>query len=162
MPKNEAKKLYIEGIKRVDPHFSHEDSGDKGWVKVSAHERPKTPEVQNAIDHVKRCNVDALTEHLERNPHEVHQLDEEGLGLVHWAADSGHKPVLEILVRKGVNLDLKDCDGQTALHYAASCGHMECVQFLLEAGSTVDVEDNEGNLPIHVADDAVRGLLKKS
>ncbi|VEN60153.1 unnamed protein product [Callosobruchus maculatus] len=161
MPKDEAKRLYIDGIRSVDPQFSH-DSGDKGWVKVSAHERPKTPEVQTAIDHVKRCNVDALAEFLEKNPHEVHQLDEEGLGLVHWAADSGHKPVLEILLRTGVNLDLRDSEGQTALHYAASCGHVECVEFLLEAGSKVDAADHEGNLPIHVADDTVRGLLEKS
>jgi hypothetical protein len=49
-----------------------------------------------------------------------------------WAAESGHKAVVQLLLEKGVDTDSKDNDGRTPRSYAVDGGHEAVIQLLLE------------------------------
>ncbi|XP_071280325.1 ankyrin repeat domain-containing protein 16 isoform X1 [Agelaius tricolor] len=62
-----------------------------------------------------------------------------GDSLLHHAARSGHRDVLEFLVQEvGMDMEVANGDYKRPLHEAASMGHQECVSFLLERGASVD------------------------
>ncbi|NWR03409.1 ANR16 protein, partial [Paradoxornis webbianus] len=62
-----------------------------------------------------------------------------GDSLLHHAARSGHRPVLEFLVQDvGVDVEVANGDYKRPLHEAAAMGHQGCVAFLLERGASVD------------------------
>lgn len=71
--------------------------------------------------------------------------------LLHVAAEYGHLSVIELLIRKGARLDLRDNKGHTALHRAASRGHTETVRALIQAGAPIYTLDLQGKTPIHLA-----------
>ena len=72
--------------------------------------------------------------------------DENGLGLIHWAADRGCLEIVRILAgNPGLDVNLQDDDGQTALHYACSNGHRDVTEFLLTLdGIDVTLRDSDG------------------
>ncbi|KAJ3300308.1 Glycerophosphocholine phosphodiesterase [Borealophlyctis nickersoniae] len=47
------------------------------------------------------------------------------------ACTYGHAKVVEVLLRKGANVDAENMDGETPLHVAARNGHVDCVKLLL-------------------------------
>ncbi|XP_037959184.1 myotrophin-like [Teleopsis dalmanni] len=61
---------------------------------------------------------------------QLNDLEENGRGLIHRAADHNAFKILHFLLNWGANVDLRDGEEQTALHYA-SCGHVDCVRPLL-------------------------------
>jgi len=57
------------------------------------------------------------------------------------ASYSGHASIVDILLRKGANIDIKSTFHgiySTALTVAARRGHSDCVKLLLEAGANED------------------------
>ncbi|XP_032913522.1 ankyrin repeat domain-containing protein 16 isoform X4 [Catharus ustulatus] len=62
-----------------------------------------------------------------------------GDSLLHHAARSGHRDVLEFLVQElGMDMEVANGDYKRPIHEAASMGHQGCVAFLLERGASVD------------------------
>ncbi|XP_058718088.1 ankyrin repeat domain-containing protein 16-like [Poecile atricapillus] len=62
-----------------------------------------------------------------------------GDSLLHHAARSGHRDVLEFLIQEiGMDPEVANGDYKRPIHEAASMGHQECVSFLLERGASVD------------------------
>jgi ankyrin repeat protein len=47
-----------------------------------------------------------------------------------WAAGSGHKATVQLLLEKGADFDLKDKAGRTPLSYAIERGHNTIIQLL--------------------------------
>lgn len=171
LPKHEAKRKYLETIQSLDPSFniSEEAKEKEYWVKVSTMSKNEENNGNNdvtLVDLIKEGNItevgnsmDMYEPHVLKNV--VDELDEGGLGSIHWAADSGHINIIELLLKNGADINLRDSDGQTAVHYAASCGHLECVKYLLAKGAIKDVLDNEGNKAYDIAsDDEIKELLK--
>ncbi|CAG9821836.1 unnamed protein product [Phaedon cochleariae] len=166
MPQGDAKILYTETIKKIDPTFnksSNENSIHQQGVRVSA---MKTEEISTCdftiVDHIKKGNFKEVQNYLKMNSASINNLDSEGLALVHWATDCGDLNILKMLINSGADINSVDEDGQTALHYAASCGHADLVQFLVENGAEFKSLDNEGNSALDVAaDDGIRHLLLK-
>lgn len=93
---------------------------------------------------------------------EINELDECGMGLIHWSTDRGHVQTLDLLVRHAhIDVNLRDADGQTALHYASSCGHQECIQLLMAHNADHTVCDTDGNSVEEVAfDQNTRQLIQ--
>jgi hypothetical protein len=60
-----------------------------------------------------------------------------------WAATWGKRDVVELMLRKGVNPDGKDDDGN-ALHGAAGHGHMDIVRLLLQHGASLEALNSYG------------------
>lgn len=67
--------------------------------------------------------------------------------LLHLAAEAGHLACVELLLRRGVEVDRRDrADKAAALHWAASTGHLAVVDRLLAAGAAPDGAGDEHEL----------------
>lgn len=170
MEKSEAMLSYVNLLTRVLPEWiesiSDETKGSSGSFGASV-SRPKGEEYiehseKSIEDFIREGNAEKLKALLHNvDPVELNSLDENGLGLIHWASDRGNIDILKIiLTTKGINIDLRDSEGQTALFYASSCGHKACVQLLIELGANKEILDNEESSCVDVAyDDEIKKIL---
>jgi acyl-CoA-binding protein len=167
MEKEEAQSLYIEHLNSVFPDWSSKKEAKKsGGAFGASVSRPKieiTESSENSIqDFVKQGNLEELEKSLlEIDASSLNSLDDEGLGLLHWAADRGNPEILTTLLKQDkIDMNLRDSDGQTPLFYASSCGHSECVKILLEHKADKSILDNDNSTCLDVAfDDKIRELL---
>lgn len=81
----------------------------------------------------------------------VDTADCEGTTLLLWASANGHLDIVQLVVSKGANPNLRDMFGNTALHNACYNGHLDVVQFLASNGSDLEARDNNGVRPLHAA-----------
>ena len=78
----------------------------------------------------------------------VNILPENKFSLLHEAVYHGNIEAIEILIKAGSRLDVKDKLGQTVLHHAVFRSSLEVIKTIREAGSPVDSRDNEGLTPM--------------
>ncbi|MBD0392011.1 ankyrin repeat domain-containing protein [Wolbachia endosymbiont of Pentalonia nigronervosa] len=88
--------------------------------------------------------------------------------LLHYAAENGHKEVVEILLNNNAEINAKTTDkGLTPLHVAAQNGHLDVVNALLDKGADFNAKTiDKGLTPLHSATlngylDVVKALLDK-
>ncbi|KAJ0082785.1 hypothetical protein Patl1_12395 [Pistacia atlantica] len=65
-------------------------------------------------------------------------LDQDGQGVLHFAAALGYDWALEPTVLAGVNINFRDVNGWTALHWAAYCGRERTVASLISLGAVAE------------------------
>ena len=63
----------------------------------------------------------------------------------HWAAKRGFKELLELLIRKGIHVNLYDYNKRTPLFLAALSNQRETCSILLSYGGNPFLEDNVSN-----------------
>lgn len=73
-----------------------------------------------------------------------------GWTLLHMAASGGNAGMAELLLERGVDVDMPNAQGKTALHYAAGKGHTAVVDKLIHYGAEVNVQYN-GKTPLDLA-----------
>ncbi|CAH1773645.1 unnamed protein product [Owenia fusiformis] len=68
------------------------------------------------------------------------------------ASMQGYADIVEILIRKGCNVN-KMCHRTraTALHWASANGHLECAELLLDAGANREAKTTNGRTPLMMA-----------
>ncbi|BET00058.1 Acyl CoA Hypothetical protein protein [Nesidiocoris tenuis] len=167
MAREDAINGYIDLMTSIAPDWEKDVDGGSatsGWVSVStmADSDSEVDEVdKDVFDHVKDGNLEKVISY----DGDVNIVDEEddGMGLLHWAADRGNFDMVKCLLDKGVNINMQDGQGQTALHYACSCGHFDVVQLLLSNKADVHVTCSEGFVPGDLADgDDIKKLLNSA
>lgn len=57
------------------------------------------------------------------------------------------KKMLVILIRRGVNVDARDKDGNTALHLCVK-NYIYCIKVLLDNGADINIENRDGMTPL--------------
>ncbi len=82
------------------------------------------------------------------------------------SAKDGNTKVVELFLQAGMNVNVKNDNGQTALMLAASSGHIKTVKLLIKHGAYIDSKDNTGATALSLATsgnyaDVVK-LLKKA
>uniref|UniRef100_A0A4X2KGV9 Ankyrin repeat domain 6 n=1 Tax=Vombatus ursinus TaxID=29139 RepID=A0A4X2KGV9_VOMUR len=70
---------------------------------------------------------------------------------LHLAANKGHLPVVQILLKAGCDLDVQDDDGNTALHEASWHGFSQSAKLLVKAGANVLAKNKVGDTALHIA-----------
>ena len=163
----EAMEKYISLLSSTIPKWQEVSKKD-AWVSVSAHMVPVenlVPDDEKLIsDFIKEGDLPSFKRHLKEAANEqLNELDQSGLGLIHWAADRNQVEILrELLLNPVVQVNLQDSDGQTALHYASSCGNKECLEVLLTNGADPNIVNTDGETPGDISfDDSVAHLLKE-
>ncbi|KAM9347628.1 unconventional myosin-XVI [Symphorus nematophorus] len=71
--------------------------------------------------------------------------------LLHLCARHDNVFAAELLIERGLNVNLQDEDLWTALHVACVCDHADVVLLLLLAGVNVLLQDVNGNIPLDYA-----------
>lgn len=69
----------------------------------------------------------------------INVVDGIGMSLLHHVALYGMNDIIEILINKGVNLDLNDQNERTAIWYAIKNRHLDTVGCLLDAGASIHI-----------------------
>jgi len=167
MTVDDAIQKYVQKLSECIPNWKTNISnkGDgNSWVSVSRPQDFNIDESQTIIDFVQDGDLIQVQKFLHRlKGDEINELDEQGMGLIHWCTDRGHSDLLKVLLmHPGIRVNLQDEDGQTALHYSSSCGHLECLNLLLEANADQSVLDFESKTFLDVAfDESVLNLVKE-
>ena len=63
---------------------------------------------------------------------------------LHFAAEEGHKEIVELLINHNADLNKKTSNGCAALHFAAEEDHKEIAELLIAKGADVNAKDEEG------------------
>lgn len=74
-----------------------------------------------------------------------------GQTLLHVAVALNLPAVVDFLLARGVDYDLRDRNGWTALHFAAAGGVKECARMLVAAGADLHVVNARGQVPRELA-----------
>jgi ankyrin repeat protein len=70
---------------------------------------------------------------------------------LHFAAAKNLGPVAQLLLDAGVDVNLKDGQGDTPLHHASADGRVEMVKFLIVHGADVNASNDTGETPLKIA-----------
>lgn len=157
LSQDEAKNIYIHLVYSLDPEFEKNDTSPS-WITVSSlqnNEDSLSDDEKTIFDHIKDGDFKNFVSKLDN----LNQIDSDGMGLIHWAADRGDLRILKHLINSKANLNLLDSEGQTALHYAVSCDHFDCVKLLVDSGADVNLKDSDGNLAIDLTNNSDVTLL---
>ncbi len=68
-----------------------------------------------------------------------------------WAAIAGRAEAVELLIKRGADVNFAGQDGGTALHGAAFLGHEKVVESLLKGGAKSSVANKSGSTPLDTA-----------
>lgn len=165
--KDVAMSRYVDEMEKLRPDWddSNKKRTKEQWVSVSTFQMEGDDSVEVAnksqVDYVKEGDLDGLSKVHGLEQH-LNAVDDDGLGLIHWAADRGNTEILQFLLNSGVDINLVDPDGQTALHYASSCGHLECVKLLIKFGADRTIKDKESQSCVDVAENSNLADLLRS
>lgn len=87
-----------------------------------------------------------------KHPNIINVKDEtNGNVALHVAASKNNVPMLELLVRKGADIDIQDIFGNAPIHYAVDKERKETTQALIKHGVRINIQDYKGNSPLHNA-----------
>ncbi|XP_014260899.1 acyl-CoA-binding domain-containing protein 6 [Cimex lectularius] len=163
MSQEDAMKNYISLMTEIAPDWESTKHAPSSWVSVSRmrdSDSDLDDSDKDVFDYVKEGCIEKVRM---MDSKEINMLDEDGIGLIHWAADRGNSEMVKCLLELGADIDLRDSTGQTALHYACACGHKDVVNLLLKRNADVNITCKEGFLPIDIADeDEIRSCIESS
>ncbi|MDP3532762.1 MAG: ankyrin repeat domain-containing protein [Alphaproteobacteria bacterium] len=110
---------------------------------------------------------------VEQKGFDIHQTDNQGSTVLHYAAQSGFMPNIQYLLEKGAKTDVQNKTGQTPLHILLGCmtynidGLLTSTKLLLDNGADLNAPDANGSTPFGSAFakhdmslDLIRGLIK--
>lgn len=80
----------------------------------------------------------------------IEAVSDDGMGwtVLHHASYDGCLEVVESLVKKKVNINLKTSRGETPLHLASQMTNFDVIKYLLEAGADCNIEDTNYATPL--------------
>ena len=75
-------------------------------------------ELQESIESIKKGDLHAIQFDITARPQIINAKDEDGNSLLHWAAEKDKSDIIEYLLKKKANVDIKNNKGVTPLHKA--------------------------------------------
>jgi ankyrin repeat protein len=133
-----------------------------GNPKAQALPAGQVTDIVNAVDASDTDKVKAL---LQTNPKLIGAVSDQGWPLLLIASQHGSKPIVELLLNSGADVNAKNFSSEVALDYAALHGHKEIVQILLDHQADVNIKNDAGATPLAAAISAgkndIAALLKQ-
>ncbi|EKX33554.1 hypothetical protein GUITHDRAFT_90697 [Guillardia theta CCMP2712] len=88
--------------------------------------------------------------------------DHAGDTALHLAAAQGNNDIVELLLSRGVEVEVRNFAGRTALHLACLNCNLDCIKTLMEGGANARMRDREGRRPLDMSDEPlVHALLRE-
>lgn len=112
--------------------------GFSSWRALKAHVDSLTVDGQLA-EAARAGHVEALAILLDEHPHKLNlRTSPYEQSLLHLAATNGHLGAVDLLLRRGLEVNTRDGgDNAYAMHFAAGAGHLPVVRRLADAGGDV-------------------------
>ena len=63
----------------------------------------------------------------------------------------GYLDICQLLIKKEIDLNLKDINGRTALHYYFMNGNLEICHLLIDYGIKIEINEEENRSPLHIS-----------
>ncbi|KAK2845560.1 hypothetical protein Q7C36_010414 [Tachysurus vachellii] len=83
--------------------------------------------------------------------YDINQPNKHGTPPLLIAAGCGNIQIIDVLMRKGAEIQVLDKSGANAIYYAARHGHVGTLKFLHEKKCPLDMQDKSGETALHVA-----------
>lgn len=112
--------------------------GFPSWRALRAHVDARTVEGR-LVDAARGGTVERLAALLDEHPDALHaRAAPHAWTLLHVAAQHGHLAAVELLLRRGLDVNARERGDHTyAMHWAAAAGHLDVVRRLADAGGDV-------------------------
>lgn len=143
--RKQAKRL-LDRIRENEPRAKLADAqfavakkyGFPSWRALKRHIEGLTIEGQ-LFNAARSGDLEKLTMLLDENPGKLSIRDKPyEHTLLHVAAFSGHAPIVDLLLRRGADVNAREVGDSTyPLHWAAAAGHLDVVRRLVDAGGDV-------------------------
>eukprot|EP00002_Diphylleia_rotans_P034345 TRINITY_DN7368_c0_g1_i1.p1 TRINITY_DN7368_c0_g1~~TRINITY_DN7368_c0_g1_i1.p1 ORF type:complete len:158 (+),score=29.82 TRINITY_DN7368_c0_g1_i1:47-520(+) len=112
------------------------------WLKVIKPRAVEPPLIRAAS----AGNLDEVQRIADKDPNVLYTtFDENNRSALYWASYHGHLPVVEYLVKNGLDVNQRSTGNWTALHAAAINSHHNVIGYLVKYGGDLTVRD-ENNL----------------
>lgn len=99
----------------------------------------------NALLVAAEAGAVAVARELLRRGASLDITDENGCGVLHYAAAAGSIPMMQFCIKElGIAADARDNDGDTPMLIAAHEGHVEAIEWLLKNGSSLQERNADG------------------
>lgn len=85
------------------------------------------------------------------NPEVASDADDYGMTALHWAARAGSMQCAEILLDRGVSVNVLNKGRRTPLQLAAEADQAEMIRLLARHGAQLNTQDGKGRTPLHRA-----------
>ncbi len=72
---------------------------------------------------------------------------------LHSAVAGGHIRIVELLLKKGAQPNVRERGGYTPLHTAAANGDVESIRLLILAGANLHLRSDDGKIALHLAEE---------
>ncbi|XP_052411664.1 death-associated protein kinase 1 isoform X1 [Carassius gibelio] len=83
--------------------------------------------------------------------YDINQPNKHGTPPLLIAAGCGNVQIIDVLMKKGAEIQAFDKTGANAIYYAARHGHVGTLKFLHEKKCPLDIQDKSGETALHVA-----------
>ena len=95
----------------------------------------------------------AFLDYLIQNGASINAVNNGGETVLHQISKRAHisdnVSVMQMLLKNGADVHLKDFSLKTPMHHASNGGTAEAIRLLLNRGAELDMADSAGNYPIH-------------
>jgi len=68
-----------------------------------------------------------------------------------YGASFGHRGIVEWLLRRGADPNIRDYTSWTPLHFTVALGFTEIAEILLQYKAVVNAQDDDGQIPLHLS-----------
>merc|ERR1712150_439900 len=88
---------------------------------------------------IKNGDLETISKYIETNPKQINQVVK-GRSFLHYACDYGQKDIIDYLISKGADINMKDGYQITPLLAAVWEDHTSCVSLLIKKGANTKVK----------------------
>jgi ankyrin repeat protein len=150
-------KRRLDELQKIDPEATLSDAqfelakehGFSSWRALKAHIDSLTVEGQ-LFEAARNGDVKTLATLLDEYPDKLHaRAKPYEWSLLHTAAQNGHLPAVDLLLRRGLDVNTREKGDNTyATHWAAAAGHLDVVRRLADAGGDLIGRGDDHELEI--------------